>query len=188
MTDRVPLPFDDGSMTDSPNYYQVLGLPQALQDKAQIPAQTLRSAYRRALLQNHPDKSQSAKLAKTFSMDQISEAFTTLSDSKLRREYDEGFKKQGAAKPDGQAGQQPFRTGVEVVDLDDLSMSEEEGVWYRSCRCGDSRGFLIRETDLEEAAGDGELNVGCAGCSLWMKVLFDVIEDGLNNTEEERKA
>jgi len=38
---------------------------------------------------------------------------------------------------------------------------------------------LIRETDLEEAADDGELNVGCNGCSLWLKVLFGIIEEDI---------
>lgn len=70
-----------------------------------------------------------------------------------------------------------FRTGIETVDLDDLEVDEAQGIWYRSCRCGDERGFLIKEADLEEAAEDGEVSVGCRGCSLWLKVLFGVVED-----------
>jgi len=74
-------------------------------------------------------------------------------------------------------GKQVFRTGIETVDLDDLKVDEAQGIWYRSCRCGDERGFLIKEADLEEAAEDGEISVGCKGCSLWLKVLFGVMED-----------
>jgi diphthamide biosynthesis protein 4 len=63
------------------------------------------------------------------------------------------------------------------VDLDDLVYDEAEVTWHRSCRCGDDRGFLIRETDLEEASDIGELHVGCKGCSLWLRVLFGVVEE-----------
>ena len=62
--------------------------------------------------------------------------------------------------------------------MEDLEYEEAQGtpVWYRICRCGDDRGFLIREQDLEEAEDDGEICVGCRGCSLWLKVLFAVVE------------
>jgi diphthamide biosynthesis protein 4 len=53
-----------------------------------------------------------------------------------------------------------------------------EQIWYRSCRCGDERGFVIMESDLEDAAQEGEIRVGCTGCSLWLRVLFGVVEDG----------
>ena len=105
-------------------------------------------------------------------------AFSTLSDSKSRAEYDRGLK-QGATRGErGVKGRESFRTGVEAADLDDLETDEAQSVWYRSCRCGDERGFLIREADLEEAAEDGEISVGCRGCSLWLKVLFSVMEEG----------
>lgn len=80
-----------------------------------------------------------------------------------------------SANTAGEKGKQAFRTGVETVDLDDFEFDESRIVWYRSCRCGDERGFTIEETDLEEAAEDGELNVGCKGCSLWLKVLYGVV-------------
>jgi curved DNA-binding protein CbpA len=49
--------------------------------------------------------------------------------------------------------------------------------WYRSCRCGNPRGYHFTEADLEEAADLGELMVGCADCSLWLRVHFAVLED-----------
>ena len=161
-----------------PTYYEVLGLPDALRDDQNLTAQTIRNAYRRALLQNHPDKAtQQPVKAATFSIDQISQAFSALSDRKSRAEYDRGLKQKAAQHERGDKGTEVFRTGIETVDLDDLEADDVHGVWYRSCRCGDERGFLMRETDLEEAAEDGEISVGCRGCSLWLKVLFGVIED-----------
>ncbi|CZR50798.1 related to Caj1p [Phialocephala subalpina] len=166
-------------MTYISSYYEILGLPEAFHDDPNLPAQTLRTAYRRALLQNHPDKSANNSLTSlrtTYSIDQITEAFSTLSTPKSRAKYDADLKLQGATANGGQA-KQIFHTGIETVDLDDLEVDEAQGIWFRSCRCGDDRGFLIKEADLEEAASEGEISVGCRGCSLWLKVLFGVIED-----------
>ncbi|KAH6675643.1 diphthamide biosynthesis protein-like protein 4 [Halenospora varia] len=171
-------------MSSEPSHYEVLALPEGLCNEPIIPAQTLRSAYRRALLQNHPDKSKSSSKtplkpdSNTFSIDQISEAFNILSNHQLRLKYDRELKLQNhTRKKAGVEGRENFHTGVETLDLDDLEEDEVQGIWYKSCRCGDDRGFLIGERDLEEAADDGELNVACRGCSLWLKVLFGVIED-----------
>lgn len=177
-----------GSMTDSPTHYEILALPPSLLPST-ISPQTLRNAYRRALLQHHPDKAPNASAttvgsAKRFSVDQIAAAYTVLGDKKAKAEYDKGLKLQ---KRDGGVGEgEGFRTGVEVVDLDDLEMDDEDGyengkgMWYRGCRCGEERGFEVREEDLEEAAGEGsgEVSVGCKGCSLWLRVLFGVVEAG----------
>lgn len=61
-----------------------------------------------------------------------------------------------------------------MVDLEDLGCDEsgEEIVWFRECRCGDERGFLVSEDELEKEVEHGEIVVGCRGCSLWLKVLF----------------
>merc|ERR1712098_884475 len=95
----------DGSMTYMPTYYEILGLPQALHDEPNLPAQTLRIAYRRALLQNHPDKSSSNHAlnskATIYSIDQISEAFNTLSNPKSRTKYDQELKLQSATTQNG---------------------------------------------------------------------------------------
>lgn len=169
----------NGSMTFVPSYYEILGLPEAFHDGPNLPAQSLRTAYRRALLQNHPDKSASNSLIfprTTYSIDQITEAFSTLSNPKSQAKYDADLKLQRATANGGQA-KQIFHTGIETVDLDDLEIDEAQSIWFRSCRCGDDRGFLIKETDLDEAASEGEISVGCRGCSLWLKVLFGVIVD-----------
>ncbi|TAQ86522.1 hypothetical protein B7494_g5130 [Chlorociboria aeruginascens] len=130
----------NGSMNFQPSYYEVLGLPENFQDEPNISAQTLRSAYRRALLKHHPDKLHlSAETAlkasqAVYSIDQISHAYSVLSDSKLRTQYDKEYKLKNAIANGAQQGRQVFRTGVEVVDLDDLDISDEERIWFRSCR------------------------------------------------------
>jgi hypothetical protein len=58
-----------------------------------------------------------------------------------------------------------------------LQFDEEEERWYRSCRCGNDRGYSFEETDLEEVEHEGLLMVGCQDCSLWLKIHFAVVED-----------
>jgi diphthamide biosynthesis protein 4 len=60
---------------------------------------------------------------------------------------------------------------------------EEESTgmqWTRPCRCGADTGFRITEEELEEASrrGEKEVLVGCEGCSLWVRVGFEVVVDG----------
>jgi hypothetical protein len=173
----------DGSIIPMTTYYEILGLPGALRHEPHLPAQTLRSAYRRALLQNHPDRAASMTKTEVYSIDQISEAFSILSNPKSRAVYDKDLKLRSSAINANGITTQTFRTGIETVDLDDLETNGDQGIWYRSCRCGEERGFLIKEDDLEEAAEDGEVSVGCKGCSLWLKVLFGIMED----TQEESR-
>jgi diphthamide biosynthesis protein 4 len=172
-------------------HYQVLNLSWSFEVNTDLSAQHLKAAYRRALFQHHPDKTgaqsgsrheleigkKSGKKA-TYTIDQITEAYATLSVPKLRSEYDRVLKlRTEPNKGTGQGYDQIFRSGLEIVDLDDLNYDETEEVWFKSCRCGDERGFQIREADLEEASDIGELHVGCRGCSLWLKVLFGVAEE-----------
>jgi diphthamide biosynthesis protein 4 len=50
--------------------------------------------------------------------------------------------------------------------------------WTRACRCGDEKGYRILEEELEDAErrGEKEVLVGCEGCSLWVRVGFEVEE------------
>ena len=68
--------------------------------------------------------------------------------------------------------------GLETVDLDDLTFDEAQAVWYRACRCGHERGFVITEGELDADAEIGEVVTGCRGCSLWLNVTFVATEDG----------
>ncbi|KAF2785728.1 hypothetical protein K505DRAFT_330823 [Melanomma pulvis-pyrius CBS 109.77] len=55
---------------------------------------------------------------------------------------------------------------------------EEKAEWRRPCRCGSEMGFRILERELDEAERRGlkEVVVGCWGCSLSVRVAFDVEE------------
>ncbi|KAI0889870.1 uncharacterized protein GGS22DRAFT_5268 [Annulohypoxylon maeteangense] len=190
-----------------PTLYDILALtPKHLEGQAGAVQQQkiVKQAYHRALLKHHPDKSASgpststsppsssttspsskpapkphAKQAGshtqpriTYTVDQIQHAHTILSDAQKRREYDRELR----ASP-SQRATQSFQTGVETVDLDDVSFDERGGVYYRSCRCGNERGYAFTEENLEEFEEDGVLMVECLDCSLWIRVLFAAAED-----------
>lgn len=191
----------------APDFYEILNLPFPGPSTAPFSKQQLKIAYHKALLKYHPDKAPSANAIakeqattstplpsttdyepsrtgnKPITVDEITTAYKTLSDATLRADYDRALRLDrsrlaGREKNGGAV----FHTGLEVVDLEDLAYDEDsdpEGgdIWYRSCRCGDERGFLVSERDLEREAEHGEIVVGCRGCSLWMKVLFAVQDD-----------
>lgn len=181
----------NGASMNPPTHYEVLNLPRTAYASSSLSPQYLKAAYRRALLQHHPDKIPPpirAKCPQTgpettetkpgFTIDEITEAYAILSVPKLRSAYDRELKIQSHSKKDvRQEGNDDFRTGCETVDLDDLVCDENGEIWFKRCRCGDRQSFLIREADLEEASDVGELLVGCRGCSLWLRVLFGVYKD-----------
>lgn len=181
---------DEGLPAQMPNHYEVLGLSEAANIAHEVFARDLKTAYRVSLLKHHPDKvglsNANARIdtpcetgTASYSVDQIMHAFAVLSVPELRAQYDQDLLLLGSSKISKQERSESFRTGVEIVDLDDMAFDENDNLWYRSCRCGDRRGFVITEADLEAVAGDGEVDVGCKGCSLWMKVLFQAVEDDI---------
>jgi diphthamide biosynthesis protein 4 len=150
------------------NHYAVLSLAPPSGTTTPPSPTTLKAAYHRALLQNHPDKSTSASSGPT--VDAIKEAYLILSDPITRATYDQELTVQARLK-------ESAVNVSESVDLEDLNYDEEEGIWTRACiRCGADRGFVVRESDLERAAGEGEIQVQCVGCSLWLGVEFAVID------------
>jgi curved DNA-binding protein CbpA len=204
----------------TPTHYEILSLSpstltsQSSSDPTTTTADLIKRAYRRALLNHHPDKKGSNSNTShshhtqqqpptnppttknlpptTFTIDQISTAYATLSRPTLRQAYDRTLLQQahhphhhsGGQSSTGQAAE--FQTGIETVDLDDLDCEdyENETRWYRSCRCGNPRGYQFAEADLEDAADLGELMVGCADCSLWLRVHFAVV-DGDDGDEQQ---
>jgi diphthamide biosynthesis protein 4 len=76
----------------------------------------------------------------------------------------------------------PTTSSPSSIELEERVGDGEEEVgrveWRRKCRCGADGGFRIQEVELEDAAGRGEKEVlvGCVGCSLWVRVGFDVEE------------
>ncbi|KAL2165107.1 hypothetical protein VTH06DRAFT_403 [Thermothelomyces fergusii] len=157
--------------------------------------------------------SRPAAPAPVYTVDQISAAYATLSRPGPRQAYDRSLlvlqsrrrhpsssssssslapELRGAAG--GGGGAADFQTGIETVDLDDLEHEETgrgrdgETTWYRSCRCGNPRGYQFGEADLEDAADLGELMVGCADCSLWLRVCFAVLEDDADDGYQDEKG
>jgi curved DNA-binding protein CbpA len=185
------------------DYYQILNIPFTT-SSATLSKQQIKLAYHKALLKHHPDKagavakdagvnrtgsrdgafSQSGDQAAgqpAYTIDEITTAYKTLSDPALRAEYDRTLRLDRLKVAEREKTGDVFHTGLEIVDLEDLACDEdgESGAcWYRGCRCGDERGFLVTEDDLEREADHGEIVIGCRGCSLWLKVLFAVEDDG----------
>lgn len=163
------------------NFYTILDLSQPSSSSPPPSPQTLKDAYRRALLTHHPDKLTSAiKDARNHSVDEVTLAYRTLSNPLLRTAHDrEIILQQQRASSDQHGQDNVFHTGLETIDLDDLEYDEDAQQWFRSCRCGQDRAYVLEEAQLESAAeeGQGEVLVGCRGCSLWIKVLFAVEDE-----------
>lgn len=190
-------------------HYEILTLPRSLLDDAspEQATQIVKRAYHRALLQHHPDKAigASASLSSSppskkalpagagvsgssnkpaYTIDQIITAYTVLSTPSTKKSYDQSLQTSNSLGGDNRPDT-TFQTGIETIDLDDLSTStspltgdqQEITWWWKSCRCGNPQGFRFGETDLEEAGDLGELIVGCQDCSLWLRVHFAVVED-----------
>ena len=164
-----------------PTYYEILQItPQAIdsQNTPEASQTFIKRAYRRALLSHHPDKQQNEPTTTSppkYTIDQISLAYATLSIPSQRASYNRQLQTHSSTSGTTTT---LFQTGIENVDLDDLSTFEDESTsltkWFAPCRCGNSQGFLFSEEDLEDAADLGELMVGCADCSLWLRVHFAV--------------
>ena len=183
-----------------PTYYDILRLPRA--SPAQILAkEAIKAAYHRALLSHHPDKtnaaggggssssSNSAKLSTTSSqtidIDNIVAAYETLADPAKRAAYDASLTRGrwGIVETDEGGHKREKGTvhaGAETYDLEDLAFDgETTGTWRQRCRCGNVEGYVLTEAELERESGCGEVFVGCRGCSLFIKVVFGVSEEGV---------
>ncbi|KAF7514045.1 hypothetical protein GJ744_004370 [Endocarpon pusillum] len=170
-----------------PTYYEILQIPH---DSKPIDPTELKLAYRRALLLHHPDKNYSsspATLNTTHisqyapSIDQITEAYKTLSSTLDKAEYDKLLAKDAMRL--NKAPKEVHHPGLEILDLEELSLNHQTNTWTRQCRCGDELGYNVTESDLEEESEHGEIYVGCNGCSLFIKVLFDTASAS-NDTED----
>ncbi|KAG9206122.1 hypothetical protein G6514_004843 [Epicoccum nigrum] len=190
-------------MAYTKNYYHTLGLCAPSPGSSSSSSSSfrpksagLRRAYRNALLAAHPDKKAAgASASGPHSVDDVKEAYGVLDDAARRAEYDNWVLrnphvlssgagagvKEGESAGGGYALSQDFVLGLELLDLSDFEERAGEAgevLWTRGCRCGDQEGFRIVEEDLEDAEGRGEKEVlvGCGGCSLWVRVGFEVEE------------
>jgi diphthamide biosynthesis protein 4 len=165
-------------MTNSHNLYEILGL--TFSASSPPTPSDIKAAYHRALLSNHPDKFPStptAPILSTLTVDAIKSAYGTLSNPTTRTLYDRtlltSISHKSSSIPDA-------LTGEECVDLDDMTYDDSTASYFRACRCGEARGHEVSEDDLEAEAASGarEVLVQCAGCTLWLRVEFSMIEDG----------
>ncbi|KIW26203.1 uncharacterized protein PV07_09316 [Cladophialophora immunda] len=172
-------------------HYDVLQLPRRPEQFDRLSKDDIKAAYRRALLIHHPDKSPSTTTntsLKTlrnngsptprpiYSVDDIVVAYEVLSDAKKRAEYDHTLDHAVSFGREDKSGDKGTHIGVEAYDLEDLRFDEIRSVWTKGCRCGDEEGYTVTESDLEKEAQQGEIYVGCRGCSLFIKVLFALEE------------
>ena len=162
------------------NYYDILALPSPLASRENFNEQDVKQAYHKALLRHHPDKhgsisSVGSPSAPALTIDDITIAYKVLSNPQSRSTYD-GSLRAEHWRSELNVAKTMIRS--EIIDLDDLEYDEEQGAWYRACRCGNDRGYLITEEELEREAEHGEIVTGCSGCSLWLKVSFQKVEGG----------
>ena len=161
------------------NHYQVLALPGPPRSHS-FSAADIKRAYHITLLKYHPDKG-SVVTTSGPSVDSIKLAYEVLTNPVARREHDRDLatRQNGNVKPSDAESSDEFRTGEELVDLDDLEYDKKQGIWCSRCRCGEERGFVVTEGQLVQAEEKGgrEVLIGCIGCSLWMRVLFGVVDD-----------
>ena len=163
-------------MGDFKSHYDALGL----RPKSTLTTQEIKAAYHEALLAHHPDRSKSISVKSQPSVDQITAAYRVLSDSKLRAEYDRDILPKVHGDENIQVNSS--HEGIPVFDLEELKHDENERVWYKACRCGNEKGFILTEAELEdielqqpeEQSTQQETLVGCQGCSLLIRVTFAV--------------
>lgn len=155
------------------NHYDVLSFPTDLLAH-RISQKEIKAAYHRALLAHHPDKATapSYSSATKYTIDDVKTAYGVLSDPLSRSEHDRTLRLQAPS----QSVPTQNLAGLEIADLDDLQHDEAKGYWYRNCRCGQDRGFIVSESDLEREVEHGEITTGCVGCSLWLSVKFQQAE------------
>ena len=165
----------------------------------------VKKAYHKALLRWHPDKALSTHVSQhqeeasstenlnsrvedgspRYTLDEIITAYNTLSTERGRREYEREYRLR-LAGPTAATTAAMMREHIrsiwnayvpmDVVDLDDFDYEEDSGKFYRGCRCGKEEGYVLWERDLEEIE-TGEVQVGCVGCSLWLRVQFEVVAE-----------
>jgi DnaJ-class molecular chaperone len=173
------------------SHYAILGLSRS----SQLSSVAIKNAYHQTLLTYHPDKanvksyltSQPSGVDRSPSVpsvDEIIAAYNTLSDPKLRSEYDSRQKVDALNNGRDKIGY----SGVETFDLEDMNYEIDEssamGMWSKPCRCGHEEAFRLTEEELErfEQASSpegtksrtGEILLACRGCSLHIRVMFAI--------------
>ena len=182
-------------MPSLPNLYDVLQLPA--NTSTPLKPESVKSAFHRALLRHHPDKqhltgatvlthrsTEGCPSTSTYSIDEIITAYQTLVDPARKVAYDATVKQVSHDINSARLGGRAVHSGIEVHDLDDLTYDDAQQHWRLPCRCDNAQGYIVNEEELERASGDGEIYVGCRGCSLFVKITFAVVEDQVAHTTQ----
>ncbi|KAF2069699.1 hypothetical protein CYY_008985 [Polysphondylium violaceum] len=153
--------------TVSLNYYEILNVQQNADYKE------IKKSFSALILQYHPDKNNSNSNSSGSTLDdkdknkylEIQKAWEVLRDDDKRKQYDSELLEQGRQK----------YSVSDEVDIDDMElvMDEEDGCDYYSypCRCGSK--YTITEDDLLD-----NLDIAwCTGCSLTIRVLYNLVQD-----------
>jgi diphthamide biosynthesis protein 4 len=158
---------------DSRCPYAVLGVP------ASATQEEIKRSYRRLALKHHPDKcaatvgTSSTDAAAVFAA--LQKAWETLRDPEVRAAHD------AATRLAAETEESVRTTSVrDEVDLDDFDFDEAAGAFFKRCRCGCE--MSITEDDLERGAD----LVHCSGCSIVVRVLYDVVDEDEGEDEDER--
>lgn len=162
------------------NCYNILDLYDSDFNVSAVGQAEIKKAYRRALLSNHPDKSQAADLVHRkrarYTIDEVSRAYHTLIDPERRLEHDRQLQLEPRARTVNDHAQS--HPGIETRDLDELNREDLSDEWYCGCRCGDKKGFTLTEDELQNSTLAGEIITECRGCSLRLRVTFATADDG----------
>ncbi|KAJ2742824.1 DnaJ sub C member 24 [Coemansia sp. BCRC 34301] len=149
--------------TNAMDHYSALGV------RCTATPEEIKQAYYALSRKIHPDKRQTIEAATSdnkaakLEFHQIAAAWETLGDPCKRREYDRM-----------QSAEQNRARGVvqDEVDLDDMELDDEDASYSYPCRC--SGRYVVMESDLEACRDIAP----CSDCSLKIRVLFNVAEDG----------
>jgi len=156
-----PIPMANDHLTD---YYSLLRIARSASPD------TIKAAYHRALLREHPDKIRQRADDPTQLADVglLHDAFLTLSSATLRSTYD----------AQGILSRRTDPRPAQVVSLEQFECSDLEGsngaistCWTLSCRCGGR--YEVTEDHLER----GLHSVGCGSCSEVIWVGYEVVKE-----------
>ncbi|ETS87728.1 hypothetical protein PFICI_01556 [Pestalotiopsis fici W106-1] len=168
------------SSSQEPSHFEVLSLtPNSLDGQdSSTQAKTVKQAYRRALLKHHPDKNQQAKAqdspadpAETkkkngdeqFTVDQITEAFTVLSDTRQRREYVRSLQTESRTSTTGGGGGANFSSSSRqkqdytYQQTFNFKHSQQQPAQQQQARPHSSSG--VETVDLDDVKWDGKRQV-----------------------------